>query len=112
MARVSSELQGGELVNPECLPKIEPFARTGSSSFYRRPGPLPPKHLGGKGYHMATKEEARCTIKVKSTRKVKAMDAVHGRDGVTKAGKGHRPTGGGLALRRRNGSHGDVALGA
>ena len=36
--------------------------------------------LGGKGYHIATKEEAGCTIKVKS------MDSVHGRDGVTKAG--------------------------
>ena len=30
---------------------------------------------------MATKEEAGCTIKVES------MDPVHGRDGVTKAGK-------------------------
>ena len=28
---------------------------------------------------MATKEEARCTIKVKSTIKVEFMDAVHGR---------------------------------
>ena len=37
----------------------EPFARECSPSFYRRLGPLLPKHLGGKGYHMATKEEAR-----------------------------------------------------
>ena len=28
---------------------------------------------------MATKEEARCTIKVESTIKVEPMDAVHGR---------------------------------
>ena len=38
-----------------------------------------PNILGGKGYHMATKEEVRCTIKVKSTIKVESMDAVHGR---------------------------------
>ena len=38
-----------------------------------------PKHLGGKGYHMATKEEVRCTIKVESTIKLESMDAVHGR---------------------------------
>ena len=31
------------------------------------------------GAHMATKEEARCTIKVKSTIKVESMDAIHGR---------------------------------
>ena len=54
-------------------PKSEPFARTGSSSFYRCLGPPPPKYLGGKGYHIATKEEAGCTIKVES------MDLVHGR---------------------------------
>ena len=82
------------------LPDSGPFACACPFSFYKHLGPLPPKHLGGKCYHMVTKEEARCTIKVKSTRKVKAMDAVHGRDGVTKAGKGHRPTGGGLAQRR------------
>ena len=40
-----------------------------------------PQYLGGKGYHVATKEEAGCTLKVES------MDAVHGRSGVTKAGK-------------------------
>ena len=57
----------------------EPFARTGSSSFYRCLGTLPPKHLGGKGSHIATKEEARCTKKVESTIKVESMDAVHGR---------------------------------
>ena len=28
---------------------------------------------------MATKEEARCTVKVRSTIKVKLVDAVHGR---------------------------------
>ena len=32
------------------------------------------KKKPGKGYHMATKEEAGCTIKVES------MDAVHGRE--------------------------------
>ena len=60
--------------------RTDPLARTGSSSFYRCLGPLPPK-LGGKGYHIATKEEAGYTIKVES------MDAVHGRSGVTKAEK-------------------------
>ena len=43
---------------------VEPFARECSPSFYSRLGPLPPKHLGGKGCHIPTKEEARCTIKV------------------------------------------------
>ena len=56
-------------------------------SFYRRLGPLPPKHLGGKGYHMATKEEAGCTIKVES------MDAVHGRGRRPQSWKSHRPAG-------------------
>ena len=80
----------------------------GTSSFYRCLGPLPPKHLGGKGYHMATKEEAGCTIKGE------AMDAGNGRraaspklekppsiqdDGLALLGLGRPP-------------HGDVALGA
>ena len=82
-----------QLAEGEESTRVQPFARTGSSSFYRRPGPLPPKHLGGKGYHMATKEEARCTIKVESTIKVKSMDAVHGRGGVTKARKATVQTG-------------------
>ena len=38
-----------------------------------------PNILGGKGYHIAPKEEARCTVKVESTIKVGAMDAVHSR---------------------------------
>ena len=80
-SRVWSKLQDYELL------RVEPFARACSPSFYRCLGPLPPKYLGGKGYHMATKEEVRCTIKVESTIKVKSMDAVHGRGSVTKAGK-------------------------
>ena len=53
-----------------------------------------PKYLGGKGYHMATKEEAWCMIKVES------MDAVHGRGGVTKAVKPPSSQDGGRALQR------------
>ena len=52
-----------------------------------------PKYLGGKGYHIATKEEAGCTIKGES------MDAVHGRSGVTKAGKATSNQDGGPALQ-------------
>ena len=88
---------GDQLVYQRTNP---PFARMGASSFYRRLGPLLPKHLGGKGYHMATKEEARCTIKVESTIKVRCMDAVHGRGGITKAGKATGQSDGGLALQR------------
>ena len=32
---------------------------------------------------MATKGEARCTIKIESTIKVEPMDAVHGREAVS-----------------------------
>ena len=74
-------------------PKIEPFARACLPSFYRSLGPLPPKHLGGKGYHMATKEEARCTIKVK------LVDAVHGRGAASpKLKRGTDQLDGGLAF--------------
>ena len=55
--------------------------------------------MGGKGYHTVTMEEARCTIKVKSTIKVKLVDAVHGRG--TASPKLRRDTDrldGGLAL--------------
>ena len=47
-----------------CLLGFQPFAQMGAFSFYRGPGPLPSQYLGGKGSHMATKEEAGCTIKV------------------------------------------------
>ena len=43
--------------------ELTPRSLLPTSSFYRCPGPHPPKCLGGKGYHMATKEEAGCTIK-------------------------------------------------
>ena len=45
--------------------------------------PLFPQYLGGKGYHIATKKEAGCTIKAESTIKVKLVDAVHGRGAVS-----------------------------
>ena len=94
-------------------PESEPFARECSSSFYRRLGPLPPKHLGRKGYHMATKGEERCTIKVVSTIKVENVDAVHGRGAASpKLKRGTVQPGRWLALRTWDGSHGDVALGA
>ena len=75
MVKTLTEPESGLGSNPE----IEPLARECSPPFYSRLGPLPPKHLGGKGCHIPTKEEARCTIKAKSTIKVESMDAVHGR---------------------------------
>ena len=61
---------------------------------------------------MATKEEVRCTIKVESTIKVK----VHGRGprqgaASPKLEKPPSKQDGGLALLRRDVSHGDVAFG-
>ena len=80
-------------------PKIEPFARACLLSFYRHLGPLLPKHLGWKGYHMATMEEARCTTKAKSTIKVELVDAVHGRGAASqKLRRGTDQPDGGLAL--------------
>ena len=47
---------------------------------------------------MATKEEARCTIKVKSTIKVESMDAVHSRGAASpKLRKATAQPDGGLA---------------
>ena len=73
VATMSKNPRSWNLPSVELGRRVEPFARTGSSSFYRRLGPILPKHLGGKGYHIATKEEAGCTVKVV------AMDVVHGR---------------------------------
>ena len=81
--------------------RANPLALVCSPSFYRRLGPLLPKHLGGKGYHMATKGEARCTIKVESTTKVELVDAVHGRGAASpKLKRSPSSQDGGLALQR------------
>ena len=67
----------GEGVYPSSTsqPQNEPFARTGASSFYRCLGPLLPKHLGGKGYHIATPHHDKSQI---GTNKYDAKDAIRG----------------------------------
>ena len=62
----TAQLAGEEELKPNRLPERAPPPFIGVLGLF-------PQYLGGKGYHMATKEEAGCTIKLES------MDAVHGR---------------------------------
>ena len=92
MAMALETLELGKNQDPDRRSQI-PFPERALPPFIGVPDLFPQKHLGGKGYHIATKEEAGCMIKVE------LMDAVHGRSGVTKAEKPPSSQDGALALR-------------